>query len=104
MAEFLGQYSDDEDSEPPDWVLDDRKHFAETLDKDKSGELERDEIRDWIIPDLKESKKETAHLIDGADDDGDGKLTSDEIVLHFSLFVGSTVTDHGKTLKRHDEF
>jgi hypothetical protein len=49
---------------------------------------------------------ETKHLIDGSDDDADGSLSLDEILLHWDLFVGSKATDHGETLRKmkHDEF
>eukprot|EP00794_Sanderia_malayensis_P015719 gene15719-17304_t len=102
LKEFLGQYNDE--NEAPDWVVQDRKHFRDTLDKNKDGFLDYEEVKAWVVPNKKESQKEAAHLIDSADDDADGKLTADEIVLHINLFVGSTATDHGKTLSRHDEF
>ncbi len=101
MKEFLGQYNDQTDA--PEWIIQDRKHFADTLDKDKDGVLSYEETKAWVIPNKKESETEAQHLIEGADDDADGKLSADEIVLHFNLFVGSTATDHGKTLRDHDE-
>lgn len=34
----------------------------------------------------------------------DGKLSKDEILEHYDLFVGSQATDFGEALTRHDEF
>lgn len=34
----------------------------------------------------------------------DGKLSRDEILEHYDLFVGSQATDFGEALTRHDEF
>lgn len=34
----------------------------------------------------------------------DGKLTKEEIVDKYDLFVGSQATDFGEALVRHDEF
>lgn len=34
----------------------------------------------------------------------DGKLTKEEIVEKYDLFVGSQATDFGEALVRHDEF
>ena len=100
--EFLGQYNDKTDA--PEWIIEDRKHFIETLDKNKDLVLDYAEVKAWVLPKRDESRKEANHLIDGADDNGNGKLSADEMVLHFNLFVGSMATDHGKTLKNHDEF
>ena len=47
QEEFLGQYIDDANN-PPEWVLDDRKHFREKLDKNKNGMLEREEMKKWV--------------------------------------------------------
>ncbi|XP_002162407.1 calumenin-A [Hydra vulgaris] len=98
LNEFLGQYVDDR-TNPPDWVVEDRKHFAKTLDLDGSGKLDRNEMRNWVLPKLSETKEEANHLIKGADDNNDNKLSYEEILDHYNLFVGSTATDHGKALK-----
>jgi len=102
MKEFLGQYNDQTDA--PEWIIEDRKHFIETLDHNKDGILDYVEVKAWVLPKREESRSEAKHLIDGADDDGDKKLSADEMVLHFNLFVGSMATNHGKTLNQHDEF
>ena len=63
-------------------------------------------MRAWIIPeDFDPSDAESRHLIAESDSDGDGKLTRDEILDKYDLFVGSQATDFGEALTRkHDEF
>lgn len=62
-------------------------------------------VRDWIIPpDFDHSEAEARHLIYEADSDADSKLTKDEILEKYDLFVGSQATDFGEALTRHDEF
>lgn len=39
-----------------------------------------------------------------ADSDADEKLTKEEILERYDLFVGSQATDFGEALVRHDEF
>ena len=39
-----------------------------------------------------------------SDSDGDEKLTKEEILKKYDLFVGSQATDFGEALNRHDEF
>ncbi len=39
-----------------------------------------------------------------SDSDGDEKLTKDEVLKKYDLFVGSKATDFGEALNRHDEF
>jgi len=98
LEEFLGQYEDD-DGEAPDWVVEDRKHFKESLDHDKSGVLERKEMKEWILPRRQDTIDEANHLITAADDNEDKKLNMEEIIDHHELFVGSTATDHGRALR-----
>jgi Ca2+-binding EF-hand superfamily protein len=103
IKEFLGQYGEDQG---PEWVQKEREHFAKTFDTNGNGKLEFEEIHKWVIPTRGESREETEHLMEGTDEDANGFLSVDEIILHFDLFVGSKATDHGETLKRmkHDEF
>jgi Ca2+-binding EF-hand superfamily protein len=66
--------------------------------------LAQKEIEEWITPGSNAHVEDEAkHLIEQADTDEDGKLTSDEIVSQYDLFVGSQVTDYGSLLQSHDE-
>jgi hypothetical protein len=40
-------------------------------------------------------------LISTSDDNNDGKLSIDEIVEHYDIFVGSEVTDFGQQLENN---
>jgi len=63
------------------------------------------QVKDWIIPpDFDHADAEAHHLIHDSDTDKDGKLTKDEILGNYDLFVGSQATDFGEALARHDEF
>ena len=90
----------------PGWVARERVDFAKQFDKDKDGKLNREEVRNWVLPEKSDTLDEAKHLIDGSDENADGSLSLDEIILHYDLFVGSRATDHGQTLKKmnHDEF
>lgn len=98
ITEFLGQYGDQEKT--PAWVEREREEFARQFDKNKDGKLNRDEVRDWALPPRGESLDEAKHLIDGSDDDANGSLSLEEILIHWELFVGSKATDHGETLRK----
>jgi Ca2+-binding EF-hand superfamily protein len=44
--------------------------FKEEYDKNKDGVLEGEEIRAWLVPDLRQTAKQEAdHLIEAADTD-----------------------------------
>lgn len=103
VAEFLGQYNDEHG--PPAWVIRQRQDFHKKFDKNSDGKMDREEARQWVLPENIDSHDETAHLIDGTDENADGFLSVDEILLHWNLFVGSQATDHGRTLRkvRHSE-
>lgn len=61
--------NDGEEGEP-DWVKTEREQFTQYRDKDKDGLMNRDEVRDWVMPDdYDHSKAEAKHLIFQADND-----------------------------------
>ncbi len=63
------------------------------------------QVREWIIPpDFDHSEAEAKHLIFEADADQDSRLTKQEVLDKYDLFVGSQATDFGEALTRHDEF
>jgi hypothetical protein len=67
--------------------------------------MDKDEIREWIIPqDYDHSEAEAKHLIHESDKNKDSKLTKEEILDNYDLFVGSQATDFGEALMTHDEF
>jgi len=64
-----------------------------------------EEVKEWIIPeDFDHSVGEAKHLIAKADLDGDSFLSVEEVVEHYDLFAGSSATQFGEVLTRHDEF
>ncbi len=63
------------------------------------------QVKQWIIPpDFDHAEAEAKHLVQESDGDSDGKLTKEEIMSKYDLFVGSQATDFGEALTRHDEF
>lgn len=95
----------DDDHEEPEWVTHERETFANFRDKNNDGWLNSDEVREWIVPqDFDHAEAESRHLIYEADSDADEKLTKEEILDKYDIFVGSQATDFGEALVRHDEF
>uniref|UniRef100_U5EW90 Reticulocalbin-3 n=1 Tax=Corethrella appendiculata TaxID=1370023 RepID=U5EW90_9DIPT len=93
------------DEEEPEWVKNEREVFGTFRDKDKDGFLSHDEVKEWITPqDFDHADAEARHLIYEADSDADEKLTKDEVLDKYDLFVGSQALDFGEALTRHDEF
>ena len=84
---------EEEDGAEPEWVEEERKQFQMFRDKDNSGFLEDDEVRDWILPsEYDHAEGEARHLIESADSDKSGDLSKDEILEHQDVFVGSQAT------------
>ncbi|XP_055599728.1 calumenin isoform X2 [Uranotaenia lowii] len=107
VQEYIGDmYRGREDSDDePEWVKHERETFSNFRDKNKDGFMDSQEVRDWIIPaDFDHAEAEARHLIYEADSDADEKLTKEEIIEKYDLFVGSQATDFGEALTRHDEF
>jgi len=58
----------DEEDEEPDWVKEERNQFSTYRDKNKDGMMDRDEVKEWIIPDdYDHADSEAKHLIHEAD-------------------------------------
>ncbi|XP_074659802.1 calumenin-B-like [Tubulanus polymorphus] len=105
VDEYIGDMYHEAADEEPEWVKKEREQFKDYRDKDKDGKLNRDEIREWIIPDdYDHTEAEAKHLIYESDSDKDGVLSKDEILDKYDVFVGSQATDFGEALSRHDEF
>ncbi|XP_022363268.1 reticulocalbin-1 isoform X1 [Enhydra lutris kenyoni] len=98
-------FSHEENGPEPDWVLSEREQFNEFRDLNKDGKLDKDEIRHWILPqDYDHAQAEARHLVYESDKDKDEKLTKEEILENWNMFVGSQATNYGEDLtKNHDE-
>ncbi|VDL72320.1 unnamed protein product [Nippostrongylus brasiliensis] len=98
LKEFLGEMADNEHS---DWHSVEKNKFMSEYDLDGDGVLRGEEVRRWLIPDVDEvAKQESNHLINGADSDKDGKLSIEEVVDAYNLFVGSEATNYGEDLSK----
>jgi calumenin len=106
LDEYIGDlWKPEKENEPePKWVATEREQFGIYRDKNKDGRLDRDEIHQWILPqDYDHVEAETTHLMNHADTDHDKRLTMQEILDHYDVFVGSQATDFGEALNQHEE-
>ncbi|XP_069057083.1 reticulocalbin-3 isoform X1 [Pleurodeles waltl] len=105
--EYIGDmYSTENDEPEPDWVKSERQQFLDFRDLNKDGKMDHSEISHWIMPpDYDHADVEAKHLIYESDKDKDDKLTKEEILDNWNMFVGSQATNYGEDLtRRHDEF
>jgi Ca2+-binding EF-hand superfamily protein len=107
LEEYLGDLWPEEDrakGEEPDWVKTEREQFSEFRDKNKDGKMDADEVKDWILPpDYDHVSSEAKHLVSESDANGDGKISKEEMVDKYDLFVGSQATDFGEIFKNKEE-
>ncbi|KAE9544878.1 hypothetical protein AGLY_000421 [Aphis glycines] len=93
-----------EPNEEPNFIKSEIEQFKTYRDKDGDGFLDIGEIKDWILPDnFDHAEAESRHLVYESDSDADGKLTKEEILAKYDLFVGSQATDFGEAIMKHDE-
>ncbi|XP_030051294.1 reticulocalbin-3 [Microcaecilia unicolor] len=107
VEEYIGDmYSAETDGPEPDWVASERKQFLTLRDLNKDGKMDHSEISYWILPtEYDPIDVEAKHLIYESDKDKDDKLTKQEILDNWNMFVGSQATNYGEDLtRRHDEF
>jgi len=58
----------DDADEEPDWIKEERNQFLTYRDKNNDGVMDREEVKDWIIPDdFDHADSEAKHLIHEAD-------------------------------------
>jgi Ca2+-binding EF-hand superfamily protein len=103
VEEYIGDMYrvTDDDAEEPEWVKHERETFKTFRDKDSDGFLNSEEVRDWIIPhDFDHAEAESKHLIYEVDSDSDEKLTKEEILDKYDVFVGSQATEFGENTLR----
>ena len=54
----------------PEWVTNEKKQFTEFRDKNGDGKMDKDEIKDWILPeDYDHVASEAKHLLMESDVD-----------------------------------
>ncbi|CAG9563378.1 unnamed protein product [Danaus chrysippus] len=109
LEEYIGDMYRPEEGDvaedEPDWVKQEREQFTGYRDTNKDGYMDEREVKEWIAPpEFDHAEAEARHLVFEADSDADEKLTKDEILDKYDLFVGSQATDFGEALARHDEF
>ncbi|KAK7815021.1 hypothetical protein U0070_024364 [Myodes glareolus] len=104
-GEEADMFSHEDNGPEPDWVLSEREQFNDFRDLNKDGKLDKDEIRHWILPqDYDHAQAEARHLVYESDKNKDEKLTKEEILDNWNMFVGSQATNYGEDLtKNHDE-
>uniref|UniRef100_W5NKR4 Reticulocalbin 3, EF-hand calcium binding domain n=1 Tax=Lepisosteus oculatus TaxID=7918 RepID=W5NKR4_LEPOC len=106
VNEYIGDmFTPDEGEAEPDWVQKERQQFSEFRDLNKDGSLDTSEVAHWILPgEVDHADTEAKHLIYETDKDKDEKLTKEEILANWNMFVGSQATNYGEDLtKKHDE-
>ncbi|TDH03504.1 hypothetical protein EPR50_G00163330 [Perca flavescens] len=106
IDEYIGDMFTPEDGESePDWVHTERKHFSEFRDTNKDGYMDAAEVANWVLPgEVDHADNEAKHLIHETDTDKDQKITKQEILANWNMFVGSQATNYGEDLtRRHDE-
>lgn len=74
------------------------KDFTKNFDKDNNSKLDKEEMKSWLFPDDDFSTEEPKALIKEADDDKDGKLSMDEIMKNYKVFIEDEPED-----SNHDE-
>ncbi|KAJ8251097.1 hypothetical protein GJAV_G00217220 [Gymnothorax javanicus] len=106
LEEYIGDmFSPEEGEVEPEWITTEKQQFMEFRDVNKDGVLDASEIAKWILPgEMDHADNEAKHLIHETDADKDEKITKEEILANWNMFVGSQATNFGEDLtRRHDE-
>jgi len=86
------------------YMEDQNKRFEKEQDTNKDGWMDESEVRAWLIPDTqKKITDEVAHLLKESDVDQDGKISKEEMLNKYELFVGSQAAVYTDMFQGHDE-
>lgn len=104
-------YANDDDHNPnqnheerPKWLQIEYEHFRTIRDINRDGKLDESEVQKWLMPiDYDHVVVEARHLIDEADSNNDDKLSLDEVLGDYELWITSQATNWGEALSYHDE-
>ncbi|OQR79397.1 calumenin-like [Tropilaelaps mercedesae] len=92
----------------PDYARDEVELFRSRRDTNKDGRLDlREMIAYTHRSEDDHPEAEALHLVHSADKDADGRLSKQEVLENYDIFVGGQVTDYGEALldsSNHDEF
>ncbi|KAK3745855.1 hypothetical protein QZH41_003358 [Actinostola sp. cb2023] len=103
-ADTLVQREFKNDKEKEEHIRNEREKFHANMDKDKDGQLNKKEMKEYVFPDYDFAGAEADHLIYHADINKNKMLSKEEIMSNFNIFVGSSATEYGGVFKRKDEF
>ncbi|XP_025931456.1 reticulocalbin-3-like, partial [Apteryx rowi] len=100
VDEYIGDMYAPEPGVPePEWVRTEREQFGRFRDLDSDGRLDAAEVAHWLRPPATNpAEVEAKHLLHESDADKDGKLTKEEILGNWNMFVGSQATSYGEDL------
>ncbi|GCC34392.1 hypothetical protein chiPu_0012865 [Chiloscyllium punctatum] len=95
-------YAQEEGVPEPEWVKTEREQFSDFRDINKDGKMDKSEIKHWILPeDYDHAQAEARHLVYESDKNGDKRLSKQEILDNWNMFVGSQATNYGEDLTRN---
>lgn len=92
----------------PNYAQEEVELFRNRRDTNGDGQLDLQEMIAYTHRSEDDHPEaEALHLVHSADSDSDGKLSKQEVLENYDLFVGGQVTDYGEALLKlpnHDEF
>jgi len=104
LNEYLGDIYRIKTGEDDELAKTERDNFQNYRDKNGDNVLDREEVAAWIMPtDYDHTLNEAKHLIFEADDNKDGKLTKEEVLNNFNLFVSSRATSYGQDIYEKED-
>uniref|UniRef100_F6UVV3 Reticulocalbin 3 n=1 Tax=Monodelphis domestica TaxID=13616 RepID=F6UVV3_MONDO len=93
-----------EGGEEPAWVQTERQQFRDFRDLNGDGHLDGREVGHWVLPPAQDQPLvEANHLLQESDTNKDGRLSKQEILGNWNMFVGSQATNYGEDLTRHHD-
>uniref|UniRef100_A0A6G1SAQ9 Calumenin n=1 Tax=Aceria tosichella TaxID=561515 RepID=A0A6G1SAQ9_9ACAR len=108
FMKHLQVLANDQEKTDQSWLTSQQENFGRFLDKNKDGVLEKDEIRNWLVP-SKSVKFETEakRLLDIGDTNDDHKISVAELIEHYEQYLSLLPADYWSNLSdvenNHDD-
>lgn len=93
----------DQEKSDQSWMSSQQENFGRFLDKNKDGVLDRDEIRNWLVP-SKNAKfeSEAKRLLDIGDSNDDHKISIAELIEHYDQYLSLLPAEYWSNLSDVD--
>jgi Ca2+-binding EF-hand superfamily protein len=104
FMKHLQVLASDQEKSDQSWLSSQQENFGRFLDKNKDGVLDKDEIRNWLVPPKTvKFESEAKRLLDIGDSNDDHKISIAELIEHYDQYLSLLPAEYWSNASEADE-